>query len=214
MVGRLKSFKPSKNDSGEHVLGLLERIERDFENLEVCKNFNYFLAILFLKESFENGVLNEMEKRNIQDLISNKTDREIMSEIKKEFKKIKIEGKREFEHQNSDSEENKTFFVNNKNRSRYDSWKGSRDFKEFRRTGSNNWRTQSGNRWRKAQSVTRSGSRPRSVSWSREKNSEFRSLKDFQNMVLKEIKSLKDRQDQIVKTQDDMMAKVVDSKCI
>ena len=94
LVGRIKSFKPSKNDSGEHVLGLLERIERDFENLEVCKNFNYFLAILFLKESFENGVLNEMEKRNIQDLISNKADREIISEIKKEFKKIEIEPKK------------------------------------------------------------------------------------------------------------------------
>ena len=61
MVNRIKSFKPSKNDSGEHVLGHMEKLGRDFETLEVCKNLIYFLATLFLKESFENDVLNEID---------------------------------------------------------------------------------------------------------------------------------------------------------
>ena len=150
----------------------------------------------------------------MQDLISNIDDSKIMSAVKKEFKKIKIEGKRQLDNNNPDSEENKTYFVNNKNCSRYDSWKGSRDFKDFKRTGSNNWRTHSGNRWRKSQSLAGSGSRPRSVSWSGDKSNEFRSLKDFQSMVLKEIKSLKEKQEKILKTQEDMMSKVVDSKYI
>ena len=32
LVGRIKNFKPSKNDTREHILGLLEKIERDFDN--------------------------------------------------------------------------------------------------------------------------------------------------------------------------------------
>ena len=135
-----------------------------------------------------------------------KEDTVIMDLVRTEFKKIRIEGKRDFEKQNS--EENKTFYVIDKNRSRYDAWRGSRDFRDFKRTESNNWRTHSGNRWRKSQSKSPSATRPRSVSWSRDKSSDFRTLKDFQEQVLKELKCLKENQNKMSKIQDDLLAKV------
>ena len=54
----------------------------------------------------------------------------------------------------SETGDNKTYYTPSvgSGRSRYDSWGGSRDFKDFKRSNSNNWRTQSGNRWRRAQS--------------------------------------------------------------
>ena len=216
LVDSIKNFKPSKSESGEKILCYIEKIEREFDSLELGKNLHYFLATLFLKELFENDVINEIEKRAVHDLVNNKDDNEILNEVKTQFKKYKIEGKRDFAAQKieSDNDENKTYFVSNKNRSRYDSWKGSRDFKDYKRTGSNNWRTQSGNRWRKSQSQSVPGSRNRSISWSRDKSSEFRSMKDFQNLVLKELKSLKEKQDQMAIIQNDMKTKVIDSKYI
>ena len=214
LVTKIKEFKPSKSQGGEQVLDLLEKIEREFNKLDLGKNLNYFLATIFLKESLQSEIINEIEKRAMEDLIQDQNDDMIMSLIKKEFKKIKIEGKRDFTNQISDADENKTYFVKDRTRSRYDAWKGSRDFKDFRRTDSKNWRTQSGNRWRKSQSKSQSGSRPRSVSWSRDKSSEFRNLKDFQEKVLKDLKSLKAKQDEMAKIQDDMVAKVVNSKYV
>ena len=179
LVTRIKNFKPNKSDNGEQVLELIEKIQNEFDSLEIGKNLNYFLATLFLKGLLDSEIINEIEKRSIEDLFNDKSDDKIMDNVRKQFKKMKIEGKRNSEKQIFEADENKIFYVNDKNRSRYDSWKNSRDFKDFRRTGSNNWRTQSGNRWRKSQSKSASNSRPRSVSWSRDKNFEFKSLKDF-----------------------------------
>ena len=179
LVTRIKNFKPNKSDNGEQVLELIEKIQNEFDSLEIGKNLNYFLATLFLKGLLDSEIINEIEKRSIEDLFNDKNDDKIMDNVRKQFKKMKIEGKRNSEKQIFEADENKIFYVNDKNRSRYDSWKNSRDFKDFRRTGSNNWRTQSGNRWRKSQSKSASNSRPRSVSWSRDKNFEFKSLKDF-----------------------------------
>ena len=108
------------------ILDLLEKIETEFQKLDVGKNLNYFLAVLFLKESLQNEIINEIEKRAIEDLIHNSNDGEIMNLIKKEFKKIKIEGKRDLPQHMSDVDENKTYFVKDRNRSRYDAWKGPR----------------------------------------------------------------------------------------
>ena len=52
------------------------------------------------------------------------------------------------------------------------------------------------------------------MSWSRDKSSDFRTLKDFQEQVLKELKSLKENQNKLSKIQDDLLAKVSDSKYI
>ena len=214
LVSKLKSFKPSKNESGEQILVLMEKLDREFQSLELGKNLYYFLVTLCLKELFENDVINEIEKQAMQDLISTKNEAEIMNVFLKEFKKIKVEGKREADYPSTESTENKTYYVNNKSRSRYDAWKGSRDFKDFKRTNSNNWRTFSNNRWRKAQSQSASRSRPRSVSLSKDKDFDFRSMKEFQDIVIKELKSLKEKQNEMTKIQNDMIAKVVDSKYI
>ena len=164
-----------------------------------------------MKESFENEVINEIEKRNVQDLIENNDESLIMGEIKREFKKMKIEGKRETGVIKNGDAENKTYYTvgNGNGRSRNDSWKSSRDFKDFRRSDSNNWRTQSENRWRRTQSKSMPRSRPRSASASRGSTTEYRTIKEFQDTVLKELKILKEKQDKLAKVQDEMVTKVL-----
>ena len=203
----MKSFKPSKSDSGEHIFSQIEKIEREISSLDVANNINYFLSTVLLNESHENDVLNEIEKRSIEDFIDSKEDSAIMPDLKKLFKRVKIEGKRETNN-NAESEDSKTFFVKNSERSRYGSWKNSRDFKDFSRTNSNNWRTRSGNRWRKSESA----SRPRSQS--NRSSSGFRSMEDISQVlsqVLKKLKNLEEKQDKIAKSLDD---KVVNSNFI
>ena len=212
LVDMIKQFKPNKTDSGEKIFSQIEKIEKEVEALELKCNMKYFIATLFVKETFGNEVINEIEKRAVQDLIETKNEEEIMNEVKKEFKKIKIEGKRE-----NDKEGSKIYYTSGNSgngRSRYDSWKGSRDFKDFRRSDSNNWRTQSGNRWRRAQSKSLPRSRARSVSSSRGAPAEFRSMREFQDQVLKELRNLKEKQDKMAKRQDEMAEKVVNSKYV
>ena len=96
---------------------------------------------MFVKEAFENGVVNTVEKRMMQDLVESKDEEHIMSEVKKELKKIRIEGKREDNNINSEITENKTYYTDNDGRSRYGAWRKSREFNDFRRSNSNNWRT-------------------------------------------------------------------------
>ena len=62
LIDKMKSLKPSKNDSGENIFGKIEKIQAEFRNLDVKGNLNYFLATLFVKEAFENGVVNSIEK--------------------------------------------------------------------------------------------------------------------------------------------------------
>ena len=175
--------------------------------MELGKNIKFFLATFLLKETFENEVINEIEKRSIQDIIENKSEDEIMVEVKKSFKKIKIEGKRESVES---IKENATFYAQKYERSRYGAWKNSRDFKDFSRTNSNNWRTNSGNRWRKSESNKRSSSR----SQSRRPSSEFKSMKDlFEAMdkFMKKIQILDEKQEKLSKLIDD---KVVNAKFV
>ena len=93
LIIAMKNFKPSKNESGEHIFSQIEKIETLFDSLEIGKNIKFFLAIFLLKETFENDIINEIEKRSIEDIIQTKPENEIMLEVKKSFKKIKIEGK-------------------------------------------------------------------------------------------------------------------------
>ena len=60
-------------------LGWVVPIEADFESLDIKNNLKYFLATLFIKETFENEVINEIEKRSVQDLIWSKNEESIMS---------------------------------------------------------------------------------------------------------------------------------------
>ena len=154
LLNMIKFFRPGKTDTGEQIFSKIEKIEAAFRNLAVSSNSNYFLATLLLKDLSESEIVNEIEQRCIEDLIEKKDDISIMSEFKKWFKRIKIESKRDVVKSDGDNEiENKTtYFVRNNERSRYGSWKNSRDFKDFSRTNSNNWRTKSENRWRKSES--------------------------------------------------------------
>ena len=217
LVNMIKDFKPNKSESGEKIFSNIEKIEAEFETLKLKENLNYFLATLFVKVTYENEVINEMEKRGVQELIEQKDDVNIMEEVKKEFKKMKIEGKRDDTVSKSETGgDNKTYYTPSvgSGRSRYDSWRGSREFKDFKRSNSNNWRTQSGNRWRRAQSKSLPRSRPRSTSHPRGVPPEFRSMKEFQDQVLRELKSLKEKQDKIAKIQDEMVEKVINSKYV
>ena len=69
--------------------------------------------------------------------------------------------------------------------------------------------TQSGNRWRRTQSKSMPRSRPRSASASRGSTTEYRTIKEFQDTVLKELKILKEKQDKLAKVQDEMVTKVL-----
>ena len=71
LVEMIKKFKPNKNESGKQILSQIEKIENEFDILSIKDNLKYFLATLFVKEPFENEVINEIEKRNVQDLIEN-----------------------------------------------------------------------------------------------------------------------------------------------
>ena len=178
LLNLIKSFKPGKTESGEQIFSKIERIEADFRYLDVKSNTNYFLATLLLKDLSENETVNEVEKRYIEDLIETKDDIFIMTDFKKWFKRIKIESKRDLVKTESDNDnESKTYFVRNNDRSRYGSWKNSRDFKDYSRTNSNNWRTKSGNRWRKSESQ----SRHRSLSRPKRSDSNVRSMNDFES---------------------------------
>ena len=43
LISDFKNFKPGKSDSGESIYSQIERLQAQFENLEIEKNFNYFL---------------------------------------------------------------------------------------------------------------------------------------------------------------------------
>ena len=107
LVDMIKNFKPNKGESGERIFSQIEKIETEFHTLEIGKNLKYFLATLFVKATFENDVINEMEKRAVQELIEKNEENSIMNEVKKEFKKIKIEGKREIGVNKTENEESK-----------------------------------------------------------------------------------------------------------
>ena len=204
----MSSFKPGKSDTGESVFSKIEKIETEFENLKVGENIQYFLATFFMKEISDNDVINEIEKRCIQDKVEKVADKQIMSEVKEAFKRMKVEGKRD---KAENSNENKTFYANSGfERSRYGAWKKSRDFKDFSRTGSNNWRTKSGNRWRKSESKFRSGSR----SQSRRPESEGRGDRDIKQTLeklLKRLNSLDEKHEKMAKILDE---KVVNSQYV
>ena len=78
--------------------------------MKVGKNIQYFLATFVKKEISANDIINEIEKRSIQDKVEKVTDKQIMSEVKAAFKRIKVEGKRD---KVEASDENKTFYTNN-----------------------------------------------------------------------------------------------------
>ena len=160
-----------------------------------------------MKVLFENDIVSEIEKRMVEETFEQKTEKEIMLAVKTSFRKMKVEGKREHVDM-SNSNENKTFYSNNFERSRYGSWKNSRDFKDFSRTKSNNWRTKSGNRWRKSESSHRP--RSRSQSQSRKSEPEFTSLKDL-SYAMNQLKSLDENQVKLSKLIDD---NIVDAKCV
>ena len=47
LISELKNFKPSKSESGENIYSQIERLQTQFEYLEVEKNMNYFLGTFF-----------------------------------------------------------------------------------------------------------------------------------------------------------------------
>ena len=222
LVNKIKNFKPSKADSGEEIFGKIEKIQADFKNLDVKNNLNYFLATLFVKEAFENGVVNAIEKRMIQDLVESKNEELIMSEVKKEFKKIRIEGQREDKESVGGDVESKTYYTVGNGRSRYEAWKKSREFRDYGRSGSNNWRTQSGNRWRQSQSK----SIPRSETYYKSSGpSEAEVMIEFQDRILKELNQMRKdleeklkeqekKQEKMVKQQNENETKVISSNFV
>ena len=209
LISDFKNFKPGRSESGESIYSQIERLVTQFEYLKIKKNMNYFLSIFIVRILFENEILSEIEKRMVEETIEQTDEKEIILAVKKSFRKMKVEGKRE----NIDViNENKTFYASGYERSRYGSWKNSRDFKDFSRTKSNNWRTKSGNRWRKSESSHRPTSR--SQSQSRKSESEFMSLKDLNNamqQVMSKLKSLDENQVKLSKLLDN---KIVDSKFV
>ena len=74
LIISMNNFKPSKNDSGEYIFSQIEKIETAFNSLDVGNNVKFFLATFLLKKTFENDVINDIEKREIQDLIDNKSE--------------------------------------------------------------------------------------------------------------------------------------------
>ena len=110
VISMMKNFKFSKVDSGEQIFAKIEKLETEFKALEVGKNINYFLATFILNEIAEGEVINEIEKRTIQDDVDGAVkDENIMCAVKKSFKRMKIEGKREIVENTA---ENKTFYSN------------------------------------------------------------------------------------------------------
>ena len=77
LVDMIKQFKPNKTDSGEKIFSQIEKIDKEVEALELKCNMKYFIATLFVKETFNNDVINEIEKRAVQDLIEKKNEEEI-----------------------------------------------------------------------------------------------------------------------------------------
>ena len=99
-----------------------------------------------------------------------KDEKVVISELKKEYARLKIEGKRD---EAKDESATSTFFATD---SRMDKWKKGDDFKNYRRSVSKpGWyRTESKRRWMR--SGSRQGSRPRSSS---EQRRSFSSSKEI-----------------------------------
>ena len=55
-------FKHGKTDRGESVVSKIEQIETEFQNLKVCENVQYFLAIIIMKKISANDTIIKIEK--------------------------------------------------------------------------------------------------------------------------------------------------------
>ena len=133
------SFTLDKSVSGELILSKVDKIMTEVETLKLKDKIKYFMIILVLKRLSEQGLISEIEYLKIKEEVEGKGENEVQDKFKKFFKKIKIEGKRG-NILATDDKTNTTMYV--AGRSRYDSWKNSRDFKNWRRTPSGNgWKT-------------------------------------------------------------------------
>ena len=95
IIEKIKRFQDSSEKKGLELWENFHKIEAMCEKMEVEKNFKYFLAILFSKKVYESEVITKNEKRCIQEKIENEKEENIINVLRKEFKSIKIEFKRD-----------------------------------------------------------------------------------------------------------------------
>ena len=150
-------FKVDKGLSAESVLSKVDKITTEVESLELSNKIHYFIVILVIKRLKEQGFITEIEHLKLKEEIEGKNESEVRDIFQKNFKKMKIEGKRS-SLLSAEGKMNTTLYVDG--RSRYDSWKNSRDFKNWKRTPSGNgWKTRSElglfPEWKKALSKSR-----------------------------------------------------------
>ena len=150
-------FKVDKSLGAESVLSKIDKIITEVKSLKLNNKINYFMTILVIKRLKEQDFITEIEHLKLKEEIEGKNEDEVQQTFKKYFKKIKIEGKRNT-LLSTDGKLSTTMYVNG--RSRYDSWKNSRDFKNWKRTPSGNgWKTRSElglfPEWKKALSKSR-----------------------------------------------------------
>ncbi len=190
-------MKVGENESGEQTWDKFYRLVSEFEKMNLNEHPRYMLGMIMIAGLEDSKKITDEEKRKFREVMENdgrkpKDEKVVIGELKKEYARLKIEGKRD----EAKDEATSTFFARD---SRMDKWKKGEDFKNFRRSVSKpGWyRTDSRKRWMR--SGSRQGSRPRSSSEQRRSFSSSRRSdsksngRDFVSNkdIMEELKKLK-----------------------
>merc|ERR1712055_294170 len=88
------------------------------------------MALMMIRRGQEGGKITTEERVRLQDIFENQNERLPLSDdivadrLKKEFRRLKIEGQRDVKS-SSGSSNTSTYFTSNDRRSRFDDWKRS-----------------------------------------------------------------------------------------
>ena len=123
-------------DNFEELINVAER-----ENFK--EHFKYCMGLMFIDKTFKAGKISASEKMRLQDSIEledrkPKSEENVKDSLKKEFSRLKIEHNR-VEHTKDDESKKSdvtSFYTNGDSRSRYNAWKNSPSFGNFKRSNS------------------------------------------------------------------------------
>ena len=170
---------------------------------------------MFIDKTFKAGKISASEKMRLQDSIEledrkPKSEENVKDSLKKEFSRLRIKHNR-VEHTKDDESKKSdvtSFYTNGDSRSRYNAWKNSPSFGNFKCSNSkpNFWRSKSGNQYVRNLSSSsskgfRSSSRLGSASRTRYddqnktrddlSDSELKNIKETLKKIEKDVRELK-----------------------
>ena len=174
VLKEILEFDMKEDESCEKYWDKFQALVTKCQTEKINEKLYYLLGNMMINKAKDRGKLNEEEKRRLFDTIETekgsdsvpKDEEEVIENLKKEFKKLKIEN-------NRGEMKNETNVHYGENRSRWDDWKQFKNnpgFSKYKRSSSQPgfWGTNSGN-YRRAPSRTpsRHGSGNRSSSFRR-----------------------------------------------